>query len=321
MRTFVSYAREDVNRVTLLRDELRALNCDVWMDQQLAGGQEWWSEILRSIRECELFVFAISRASLDSTACQSETAYAVDLRRSILPVMISRVGTADFPESLQRIQTVTFLGPSADSIRELAKALFGRPKTPPLPERLPEPPAMPKPQGSHPTVGLPRVRRPGRSGITPVAALSALTSDGFRRTRSSRERVLDALKRFHNSDKGIYVGREITDHKRRVAQRAVGVGAHEILAMADRSPYRSSRQCVVFTQFSVLQRRDRVYKVDYQDLRVLSYSVSSGASQLLVAGRPAIDTTELKLINAEVIAEMLDAIKACVRAAPGRGDK
>ena len=75
MSMFLSYSRQDGAIVAKLRTELEDMRgISVWMDNRLAGGQDWWSEILEAIRSAELFVLALSRSSLLSEACISERA-------------------------------------------------------------------------------------------------------------------------------------------------------------------------------------------------------------------------------------------------------
>ena len=56
-RILLSYAREDAAVVAEMAADLRALDHEVWLDQDLGGGQDWWDEILadplvRRLRAC-----------------------------------------------------------------------------------------------------------------------------------------------------------------------------------------------------------------------------------------------------------------------------
>ena len=50
-RVFISYSRSDVERVAELKRNVEAYGHEVWIDQHLSGGQQWWREILKRIRE------------------------------------------------------------------------------------------------------------------------------------------------------------------------------------------------------------------------------------------------------------------------------
>ncbi|HEY4607619.1 MAG TPA: toll/interleukin-1 receptor domain-containing protein, partial [Ilumatobacteraceae bacterium] len=86
MTLFLSYAHQDLDVVTSLRRDLEDLGQTVWLDESLHGGQIWWEEILRQVRQCNGFVLAVSATSLASEACLAEWEYAVDLARPFLPV-------------------------------------------------------------------------------------------------------------------------------------------------------------------------------------------------------------------------------------------
>src|SRR5262245_3967098 len=135
---FCSYARQDAEVVRSIAADLDQLGQNVWFDQELTGGQSWWNTILEQIRGCDCFLFAISEASLHSKACRAELDYAQRLGRTILPVAIDEVLDQLLPPVLAETQHV----PAGDA-RRLARALLALPATPPLPDPLPEAPAVP----------------------------------------------------------------------------------------------------------------------------------------------------------------------------------
>ena len=51
MTVFLSYAHQDVGSVGTLRQDLEDMGQSVWFDESLHGGQIWWDEILRQVRE------------------------------------------------------------------------------------------------------------------------------------------------------------------------------------------------------------------------------------------------------------------------------
>ena len=81
MAVFISYSRIDQATVNVLARDVEELKGNVWIDRELEGGQAWWDTILSQIRECSLFVFALSPDSLKSRFCQTELRYAVALGR------------------------------------------------------------------------------------------------------------------------------------------------------------------------------------------------------------------------------------------------
>jgi hypothetical protein len=88
---FISYSRRDDAAVRIIAEDLERTHHEVWLDQELGGGEEWWTEILRRIRSSDVFVLALSRASLASRPCTAELAYANALGIPVLPVQVGEV--------------------------------------------------------------------------------------------------------------------------------------------------------------------------------------------------------------------------------------
>ncbi len=121
---FISYSRIDRRFTRQLATRLRRVYMEVWYDDKLHGGELWWDEILREIRECDVFIYLMSHDSLKSTYCQAELAEAQRLHKLILPVQI-RTLHQDIPEMLREIQMVNMTaGLNADTMTELLAALM-----------------------------------------------------------------------------------------------------------------------------------------------------------------------------------------------------
>jgi hypothetical protein len=141
---FISYAREDETRVAELESNLSEFGHDVWFDQDLRGGEEWWAVILEQIRSSDLFIFVLSPDSVKSRACRSELKYADRLNRPIIPVMVREVDIEQAPDSIQLINAMEFLNPtSRDWSRLMGAVQQRRGDSSPLPDPLPEPPEAP----------------------------------------------------------------------------------------------------------------------------------------------------------------------------------
>lgn len=143
MTIFVSHSSTDATTVRALVDNLESAGGRVWLDQDLTGGEAWWSAILNQIRGCSVFVFALSENSLNSEACLLELKYARDLGRAILPVQIG-----DLPGLRDHIifsyQSIDYRQPTASAGIALARAVHEREQNvPPLPDPLPDPPPIP----------------------------------------------------------------------------------------------------------------------------------------------------------------------------------
>ncbi|GLZ48176.1 hypothetical protein Acsp06_43610 [Actinomycetospora sp. NBRC 106375] len=178
---FLSYARADETSVQALVVDLRQLG-DVWLDQQIAGGQAWWQEILRNIRVADLFVFALSEASLASPACRAEFNYALATRRPILPVQVGEA--VDLPRVVGELQIVDYRAGTTTGGVRLATAVrrFDGYRSP-LPNPLPPAPPPPEPSPASPLFSLRR-----RAALIVAGVLAAvLAASGLALARSSFE--------------------------------------------------------------------------------------------------------------------------------------
>ena len=144
MTIFISYNRKSRELASKLAEDLKRAGHIPWFDDELAGGQTWWEQILGKVRACDAFVFLMDKRSIDSAACRSEWRYAAALGKPILPVKIAD-GVSDnlLPPQLSLIQYVDYRSPDSAAAFRLAGALAGLPPAPSLPEPLPEEPEAP----------------------------------------------------------------------------------------------------------------------------------------------------------------------------------
>ena len=143
MKVFVSYSSHDDVAVRSLVADLERARQQVWLDQDLGGGDAWWAEILEQIRACTVFMFALSNNSLYSTPCRAELDYAKSLRLPILPVQIGEVGSYR-TDPIFSMQFVDYRDATKSSIIDLVSALHERgTRRVELPDPLPEPPPIP----------------------------------------------------------------------------------------------------------------------------------------------------------------------------------
>jgi len=143
-RVFVSYSRNNLDTVTQLIQDLQAVGIDTWYDQTLTGGQNWWDNILANIRECEIFIFALSPKSWESEACRSELSYVSQLGKTILPVLVADgINLNLLPRPLHEIQITDYRRRDKEAAFALVKAINSAPPAAPLPNPLPTPPDVP----------------------------------------------------------------------------------------------------------------------------------------------------------------------------------
>lgn len=87
---FVSYSHKDSDRVFELIEILQK-EYNVWFDEGIRFGREWDEEIVSKIDGCSLFVYAITKNSLESKNCKDEIAYAKDSNIPFLNMVIDDI--------------------------------------------------------------------------------------------------------------------------------------------------------------------------------------------------------------------------------------
>jgi hypothetical protein len=105
MRIFISYARVNWQSVENLDKRLRRYH-DVWYDDRLQAGQDWWQTILQRLDWCECFIYVLTPESLASEYCLKEYKEAKRLKRQIVPVQMQPNIT--LPDDLANIQYTDF---------------------------------------------------------------------------------------------------------------------------------------------------------------------------------------------------------------------
>lgn len=143
MAVFMSYSSRDRALVESVLKALRRAHEQVWLDEELGGGEAWWREILEQIRGCEVFLVALSKNMLDSKACAAELRYAQQLGKPVLPVQVGDLDNMRI-NPLAAMQVIDFRRPSIDSGIELVSSVHAlRARAKPLPDPLPEEPLIP----------------------------------------------------------------------------------------------------------------------------------------------------------------------------------
>src|SRR4051794_35926154 len=105
---FISYARRDHEKTRQVVEGLEMLGNDVWLDEGLVAGQEWWDAILARIRSADVFVQTISPAAMKSVACDRERKYAHALGKPILPVALEPVAGSVLPSDVAELHFIDY---------------------------------------------------------------------------------------------------------------------------------------------------------------------------------------------------------------------
>jgi hypothetical protein len=148
-KVFVSYAHKDTARVKPIVDELVQLGFNVWFDSKnLQGGELWASEIARAIRECDIFLLVISRASMKSDEIRREVDLAYANQRKL--VLLRLDSAAISPQIAYQVSGIQWIDVKGSDWMSRLLVALGNHAAPASQPTLPdeEPPASP-PNAKH----------------------------------------------------------------------------------------------------------------------------------------------------------------------------
>lgn len=90
-RYFLSYSRSDEHVALRIARALRARGVSMWVDQlDIRPTEHWDRAIERAVRDCRGLVVIVSPRSVASDNVADEISYAIEHRKSVLPVMIEK---------------------------------------------------------------------------------------------------------------------------------------------------------------------------------------------------------------------------------------
>ena len=124
---FISYSRRDQEFVTRLATDLDAQVAGVWFDQSaIQAGENWHDEIIEGISECKAFVLILSPDSMESRHVREEVNKALELGKTVFPILYRPAKWTDEFESLvKEIQTLDLRsGSYTDNFQKLVDGLI-----------------------------------------------------------------------------------------------------------------------------------------------------------------------------------------------------
>jgi hypothetical protein len=124
---FISYSRRDQEFVTRLASDLDTQVANVWFDQStIQLGQKWHDEIMDGIRGCKAFILVLSPDSIESKYVREEVNKALELGKTIFPVIYRPAKWKDEFETLVReVQTLDLRsGSYTESFQKLVDGLM-----------------------------------------------------------------------------------------------------------------------------------------------------------------------------------------------------
>jgi TonB family protein len=103
-KAFFSYSREDSEFALRLARDLRASGASVWLDQlDIQAGERWDRAVESALSECSCLIVILSPSSIASNNVMDEVSYALEERRTVIPVLHR---DCKIPFRLRRLQYI-----------------------------------------------------------------------------------------------------------------------------------------------------------------------------------------------------------------------
>jgi hypothetical protein len=114
---FVSYAREDAGFALRLAGDLKEKGANVWLDQlDIRPGRQWDREVERALSMCNEMLVVLSPAAIDSNNVMDEVAFALDERKTVIPILH---GECRLPFRLRRLQYIDLKSDYEQGLQQL----------------------------------------------------------------------------------------------------------------------------------------------------------------------------------------------------------
>ncbi len=102
---FITYSRKDTELVDRFDRALQKHLVTTWLDRRdIEKGREYDEEIQHGIENADSFIFLISPDAVRSAWCMKELAYAQELQKRVIPVLLRPTGDDALPEALSKSQ-------------------------------------------------------------------------------------------------------------------------------------------------------------------------------------------------------------------------
>jgi len=124
---FFSYSRDDSEFVLRLAEDLKAAGADVWLDQlDITPGQRWARAIQEALQSSPRVLVVLSPASVSSTHVEDEVNFAIEERKTVIPVFYR---DCKVPFQLRPLQYIDFRNDYALGLRVMLKTLCVKPQS------------------------------------------------------------------------------------------------------------------------------------------------------------------------------------------------
>ena len=116
-KIFISYSRANLSYVTQLVKVLRNKGLEVWFDMHIEGGDVWDNELEHQLKNADVIIWVLSKASVASENVANEISYAESLNKKVIPIKIEN---CDMRMRWARKQYINFIGShSEEGLKQL----------------------------------------------------------------------------------------------------------------------------------------------------------------------------------------------------------
>jgi hypothetical protein len=122
-RAFFSYSREDSDFAQRLARDLRAVGAHVWLDQlDIHPGERWDRSVEDALAECSRILVILSPSAVDSTNVMDEVSFALEEKKTVIPVLYR---DCKIPFRLRRLQYIDCRSDYERGLRGVLTILLG----------------------------------------------------------------------------------------------------------------------------------------------------------------------------------------------------
>lgn len=129
MNAFISYSTKDQDEVNRVRDYLENQGVECWMaPRNISAGEYFPEEIVRAIRDCNVFILIGSHDSDESRHVHNELRTAFDNEKKIIPFILHDFTYSDefnyYLSGIHRIDAFNNFEESLEKLRDVVKEIF-----------------------------------------------------------------------------------------------------------------------------------------------------------------------------------------------------
>lgn len=124
-KVFISYARKDSEYVYALVTELRRLNIDIWIDQDIEPGSNWDDSIENALNDCDMMLFIGTKDSMTSEYVTHEWSYFMGAGKPVYPFIPEGKAPDNIHSRLNRVQHIMGEDDMLNNVARIVDVLAG----------------------------------------------------------------------------------------------------------------------------------------------------------------------------------------------------